>query len=246
MRAEASPLESARFGYSVERLTVVDETRFSFPAVREAVMGSAADVIVLRYPAEYVGWFAKLATLDRTAVFADTLVYWRLPAGEGRRPEPEGDIHATELTSAAMVRALVSEIFVRYGNHYLANPLFGAAAALEGYQEWALRSTAAGKCLALTDDSRVCGIATLEEDESTTEILLAGVVPAVQGHGLYAHLLRAVEDRALGRGAAEVVISTQGHNTRVQRAWTRYGFVPVQTLLTVHLIRRPLLPGCGA
>lgn len=85
------------------------------------------------------------------------------------------------------------------------------------------------------------GLATLEEDGPRTEILLAGVVSGSQGRGLYAHLLRAVEDRALARGAAEVVISTQGHNTRVQRAWARYGFEPVQTFLTVHLVRSRLL-----
>lgn len=249
VQTRESPLESARFGYSVERLAVSAESGSSLSAVREAVVRSAADVIVLRYPAEYIGWYARLTTPGRTAIFADSLVYWRLRAGAGRAPEASPELCSTELTGTAAIEALVSDIFLSYGNHYLANPLFDAADVLAGYQEWALRSAAEGGCLALLDRraagaaSRVLALATLEEDEARTEILLAGVVSEQQGRGLYAHLLKAVEDRTLARGAGEVVISTQGHNTRVQRAWARYGFEPVRTMLTVHLVRSALLPG---
>lgn len=241
VRAQESPLESARFGCSVERLTVAAGAGATSREVREAVLASAADVVVLRYPAEHVGWFAELTGLGRTALFADCLMYWRLRAGEGRPPRPSPELRVAALNSPAVVEALVADIFAAYGNHYLANPLFAAAAALEGYQDWALRSAAEGSCLALSDESRVLGIATLADDGPRTEILLAGMVSAAQGRGLYAHLLRAVEEHVLVRGAQEVVISTQGHNTRVQKAWARYGFVPVQALLTVHLVRTRLL-----
>lgn len=243
VQAVESPLESARFGRSVERLTVSAAAVTPFPVVREAVLGSAADVIVLRYPAEYVGWFAELTVLGRTAVFADSLVYWRLRAGRGRAPGPSPDPWTAEPVGPEVARRPMSAIFAGYGNHYLANPLFDAAGALAGYREWALRSAAEGGCLALRDHGSgdVLGLATLEETDGRTEILLAGVVPEARGRGVYAHLLKAVEDRASARGAAEVVISTQGHNTRVQRAWARYGFDPVRTLLTVHLVSPGLL-----
>ncbi|MEV7006440.1 GNAT family N-acetyltransferase [Streptosporangium sp. NPDC051022] len=242
VRALPSPLESARFGRSVERLTVSAAAGSLLPAVREAVLGSAADVIVLRYPAEHVGWFAELTSLGRTALFADSLVYWRLRAGRGRAPEPSRSLRAAGPPGPEAVRELVSAIFAAYGNHYRANPLFAAADVLAGYQEWATASAAGGGCLALRDQDteEVLGLATLEEEAARTEILLAGVVPEARGRGVYAHLLKAVEDRALTRGAAEVVISTQGHNTRVQRAWARYGFEPAQTMLTVHLLRSRL------
>ncbi|MER5326518.1 GNAT family N-acetyltransferase [Streptosporangium roseum] len=253
LRIQESPLESARFGCAVQRLTVPTGSGSSISAVREAVAGSPADVIVLRYPAEHVGWFAELTTLGRTAVLADCLVYWRLRVGEGRTPEPSRDLRTTTSVAPAAVRKLVSDIFASYGNHYMANPLFDAAKALAGYREWALRSATEGRCLALRSRSeregegepRLLGLATLEDaaDGSPTEILLAGVVSGAQGRGLYAHLLKAVEDRTRARGGKEVVISTQGHNTRVQRAWARYGFEPVQALLTVHLIRSRLLRG---
>ncbi|WP_424530797.1 GNAT family N-acetyltransferase [Sphaerisporangium viridialbum] len=243
-RAVASPLESARFGCSVDRLTVHPEHPSSFPTVREAVLGSAADVIVLRYPADRVDWFAKLAMLGRTAIFADSLSYWRLRAGEGRRPEPSQGLRTTRITDAAAVASLVSGIFAAYGSHYSANPLFGATEALAGYQEWALRSAAEGRCLALGTAAAdaYLGLATLDERGPRTEILLAGVVPEAQGRGLYAHLLKGIEDGTLARGAEEILISTQGHNTRVQKAWARYGFEPVRAVLTVHLVKSRLIP----
>jgi ribosomal protein S18 acetylase RimI-like enzyme len=243
VQARESPLESARFGCSVERLTVPVKAESPFFTVCEAVQGSTADVIVLRYPAEHVGWFAGLTALGRTAVFADSLAYWRLRTGKGRAPAPSADLRVTELADPAAVRESVSDIFSMYGNHYLANPLFDPAEALAGYREWALRSCVEGGCVSLRggisswEETRVLGLATLDEDDHRTEILLAGVITEAQGRGLYAHLLAGVEERALARGAAEVVISTQGHNTRVQRAWARYGFEPVQTFLTVHLVR---------
>jgi GNAT superfamily N-acetyltransferase len=245
VRAQKSPLESARFGCSVERLTVSAAAGAPLAAVREEILRSTADVIVLRYPAEHIGWFAALNDLGRTAVFADSLVYWRLPAGRGRAPAPARELSVTTAPGAAAVAALVADIFSAYGCHYLANPLFDPERALAGYQEWALDSAAEDGCVALRgpdgDGSDLLAFATLDEDADRTEILLAGVVPPPQGRGLYAHLLKAVEDRTLAHGAREVVISTQGHNTRVQRAWARYGFEPVQTLLTVHLVRSLLL-----
>jgi GNAT superfamily N-acetyltransferase len=245
---EECPLESARFGCSIERLTVPYESGPSFAPVREAVLASAADVLFLRYPAGRMDWFAKLAGLGRIALLADSLVYWRLPVGRGRGVEPSADFRVSPLSDPAMVESLVREIFAGYESHYLANPLFDARVLPAGYAQWARGSAAEGGCLALygeglEEEQRVIGLATVEDDGPRTEILLAGVVPEAQGQGLYAHVLRGVEDRARTRGATEVVISTQGHHTRVQRAWARYGFEPVETFFTVHLVRAGLLPG---
>ncbi|MFC7381537.1 GNAT family N-acetyltransferase [Sphaerisporangium rhizosphaerae] len=234
-----SPLETARFGRTVERLTVTADSPARLDDVREAILASTAEVLVLRYPAEHVTWYAGLTGLGRTALFADALVYWHLVAGRGRPPEPSPDLGTRPISGAVEVEDLVDAIFSGYANHYAANPLFTAAQATAGYREWALRSAEEGHCLALHDPGTqaLLGLATLDEDGPATEILLAGVVPSAQGRGLYGHLLKGVEDRALARGATRVLISTQAHNVRVQRAWSRYGFEPVRTVLTVHLLR---------
>ncbi|RVX44563.1 acetyltransferase (GNAT) family protein [Nonomuraea polychroma] len=238
-----SPLESARFGRSIERLTVPEGADDSLSEVRDAASGSAADIVILRYPADRVDWFARLlATPGRDAIFADCLMYWRLRAGAGRRPEPAA-LRTSGVTGTDVVRSLVADIFHAYGNHYLANPLLDPADALAGYQEWALRFVREDSCVTLRDEETddILGLATLDETEFRTEILLAGVVSRAQGRGLYAHLLKGIEDRTLARGAAEIEISTQAHNVRVQRAWARYGFEPLRALITVHLVQTSLM-----
>jgi GNAT superfamily N-acetyltransferase len=236
-----SEYESKRFGVSVDRITVSASAGIQLPEVLAAVDKSAADVVVLRYPAREVHWFAALTRGSRTALLADTLVYWSLPVGKGRRPAPLAGFNAglERVIDDDLVDDLVGDIFGDYGNHYCANPLFARARALAGYQEWARRSIAADGAVVLRGpDRRVLGLATVDQQSSWTEIELAGVVPAEQGRGRYGHLLAAVEDAAASK---RLVISTQGHNTGVQRAWARYGFEPVHTLLTVHLVT-PALP----
>ncbi|MGI5287069.1 GNAT family N-acetyltransferase [Nonomuraea polychroma] len=238
-----SPLESARFGRSIERLTVPDGADVSLSAVRDAVRESAADILILRYPADRVDWFAGLLAIPgRDAIFADCLTYWRLGAGAGRQLKPT-TLRTSGIVGTDLVRSLVADIFRAYGNHYLANPLLDFAGALAGYQEWALQSVREERCLTLRDEEtdEILGLATLNETDFRTEILLAGVVSRAQGRGLYAHLLKGVEDRTLARGAAEIEISTQAHNVRVQRAWARYGFEPIRALITVHLVRTSLV-----
>ncbi|GGK67386.1 hypothetical protein Sme01_09570 [Sphaerisporangium melleum] len=254
-RTEPSPLDSARFGRSVERLTVGGgddgdggDGAVPFAAVAAAIRESAADVIVLRYPARRMEWFARLLALGRTVLLADSLVYWRLEAGRGRQVPPVPGLWTEPLRDPAAVEPAVLSIFAGYRSHYLANPLFGDADVIAGYAEWARGSAVAGDCLGLlraapgVGGPRVAGLATVADDGPSTEILLAGVMPREQGRGRYAHILRAVEERTLARGGTQVVISTQGHHTSVQRAWARYGFEPVLTLLTVHLLRAGLCP----
>ena len=238
-----SPFDTERFGFPVSRVTVPAGARgVSVADVLAAVERDPAQVVVLRYPARHTTWFASLMAGGHDVLLADTLVYWRLPVGSGRAPERLGNVTATTAVSPDLVDALVADIFAGYGNHYTANPRFDDALVLAGYQEWARRSVKEQGAVVLTDGDEQIGVATIETVSRSTEILLAGVVSRQQGRGWYAHLLAGVERHAAGLGADQVVISTQGHNTGVQRAWARYGFEPVDTMMTVHLMppsRRP-------
>lgn len=233
-----SAYESDRFGVSVDRVSVSAAAKVSVEEVLDAVAASDADVVVLRYPAREVGWFARLMTGDRAVLLADGLVYWSLPVGGGRRPEPVPELVTAIETDLddEVVGAVVADIFGDYGNHYCANPLFDKALALAGYQQWARRSIAAAGAVTLRGPGEgLVGLATVDHAGHVTEIELAGIVPAEQGRGRYRHLLAAAEDAATGD---RLVISTQTHNTGVQRAWSRYGFEPVHSLLTVHLLAK--------
>jgi ribosomal protein S18 acetylase RimI-like enzyme len=130
-------------------------------------------------------------------------------------------------------------VFADYANHYSANPLLSSEAAAAGYREWAMK-TPLRDSLVLSVDGSPAGIATLDRTSDHVEILLAGVVPELRGRGMYPHLLQGVEDDAMSSDVERVVISTQAHNTVVQRAWARYGFVPLTTFITVHAVKRAL------
>ncbi|SFC39238.1 Acetyltransferase (GNAT) domain-containing protein [Nocardioides terrae] len=247
-----SPLESARFGRSVARLLVSTGTGESDADIAALVGGSNADVVIVRYPALRVPLFARLAATGRVALFADQLDYWRLGVGEGRASEAPAGMEVVPIDALPpsvgrrLVDDLVGEIFEGYGNHYLADPLFDPELALQGYREWAQRTVDVAAdgdaCLVLRDGDQAVGLATTSGDGEHREIELAGIRPAWQGRGHYAHLLSGVEEWARQQGEEAIVISTQVHNTGVRRAWTRYGFEPVEAFTTVHLVSPRLLP----
>jgi GNAT superfamily N-acetyltransferase len=148
-----------------------------------------------------------------------------------------------------MVADAVADSFAGYGNHYLANPLLDSAAALAGYQEWARRSLSGERdALVLVGSGRPIGVATLvgsHDGTSHLEVLLAGLVSAAQGRGSYAVLLTACADEARQRGLSRLIISTQVHIVRVQRAWARLGLRPFAAVETVHAVRAGRLGDCN-
>lgn len=246
---DESPLETQRFGLSFSRALVPLATaESSFDDVRRFLQEDEADVVVLRYPAARVDWFARMLDSGRDLIVADSLTYWRLAVGKGRRPGDVADLAGgvSRDVDPRLVDELVDSIFTGYGSHYLANPLLAPADALAGYREWAQHSALNLPVATLTSKADgIVGLATLESAAQTCEILLAGIVPGVQQRGYYAHLLAACEGHAADTGATDLVISTQTHNAKVQRAWARYGFEPVGSFLTVHSVRKGLLPSQG-
>ena len=241
-----SPLETRRFGPTFSRAIVpLDLGESAFEDVLQFLREDEADVVVLRYPAARVDWFARLFAADRDLICADSLTYWSLKVGSGRRPEVDLSLTAAvaEAVDSQLIGGLVDDIFTGYGNHYLANPLLSSDNALAGYREWAQHSAAHDTVVSLTCRGEgIVGLATLESSAQTCEIQLAGIKSRYQKHGYYAHLLAGCENFAADIFASQLVISTQAHNANVQRAWARYGFEPVGTFLTVHAIRRGLLP----
>lgn len=253
---EPSPAESARFGLRMARLTVGRAV-----AGDDAVVGSTVtallarsvdDVVVVRYPAERLGLAAAPARSGRDVLAAGSLTYWAAPveevaAGHGA---PDADLAVRTLAElragAGVLDDLVADAFSSYGNHYAADPLLDAEAALAGYQEWARSSAerSPDDALVLLLDGRPVGMATVVESQAPgehLEVLLAGLRTSAQGRGLYGTLLAAVAQAARDRGARRLVISTQSHNVRVQRAWVRAGLRPVAAVETLHAVRRGLV-----
>lgn len=245
-----SEVESERFGYAVGRMTI-GPGRIEQDQVLSVIQQDASDILIVRYDAGRLDLSAVLARTRRSVLPAGALTYWE-KALEPQQQSVDGDlaVHGADNsdleTDSRLIREIVRSTFADYGNHYTANPLLDSSAALAGYEDWAVRCLTqdARNVLVITDRAVPVGVATLEPsaDGRHFEILLAGLIPAAQGRGTYGTLMRACENLAINRGAERLIISTQVHNVRVQRAWARQGLRPFAAIETVHLVASQLLP----
>lgn len=249
-----SAAESARFGLTVSRVVVGADTEdvAAAAAALETVLRDAAeDLVVVRYPSQWARLGAAAAASGRAILPADVLMYWEIPAAALRTDAPALAAQDLRLIVpgraddeiVGALRTVVADSFRGYGNHYTANPALDPELALAGYLEWAetsLRRNPSDVVL-LARGGTPAGIATLEgsPDGRDLEILLAGMTGALQGQGLYAHLLAGIAEEAAARGFERVIISTQAHNVRAQRAWVRAGFKPFAAVTTLHAVAPP-------
>ena len=259
-----SSVETKRFDVSTARITVgyeLDTALDSHLSQLSAVLLRAdEDVLIIRYPASAIAVGALIAGAGRDIIPAGALTYWeagiqtepaleRVPGRDDLDVVDARDMVERDGISRNEVVRIVNDVvgdsFAGYGNHYLANPLFNRGAALAGYQEWARRSLESGDTLILLQAGAPIGLATCttsRDGRSHLEILLAGLVRMAQGRGHYAVLLSACAELARAHGTDRLIISTQVHNTRVQRAWAKAGLRPFAVVETVHAVRRGLIP----
>ena len=249
----ASAVESDRFGMTIGRVVVGDQCpeQEAAPALTAEFDQAPEELLIVRWPTRLVTLGAAAAASSRAVVPADVLVYWEVPASE-LRPDAAAltadDLRVTvpseaDDASRAALDLVVRDSFAGYGNHYTANPRLDRDLALTGYLDWARRALDDNPqdVVLLHHGDQPIGVATLTTgaDGQDLEILLAGLTGTTQGQGWYRHLLAGVGDQARARGCSRVIISTQVHNIRVQRAWARSGFRPFGAVTTVHAMRRP-------
>lgn len=249
VRTWHSPAESSRFGIGVGRLVVgydVSDTGLAEERLVEELRSSTEDLLILRWPAHLTRLGAVAAQSDRWVFPADTLTYWEVPS-TSLAASDEGDaeigiVRSDEVSDAMeqAISAVVRDSFEAYGSHYSANPRLDPSQALAGYIEWAVAAYREdpGHVVLATRHGEPIGVATLSPHVSDLEIELAGLTPAAQGLGLYGRLLGAVGRVALAESRDRVIISTQVHNVRVQRAWVRAGLKPFAAVATVHAMKR--------
>jgi N-acetylglutamate synthase-like GNAT family acetyltransferase len=250
-----SASESVRFGLSIARLNVGTGWTSEFEDARgvydhvASVLGEADERIVfVRFPSELVRMADAVVGSGRSIVPAGALIYWSLdvdafvvpPDRPGLRARAVDQVGEHEV--APLVAAL-EDSFGDYSNHYSANPLLDSRLIVAGYRQWAESTlhSAHGTAYVLESEGDTIGVATVTTFDTvpdTCEIELAGVTSAQQGDGRYRHLLQGIVDGVRASGRTRVVISTQSHNIRVQRAWAAAGFRPVASLETYHAVRQ--------
>ncbi|HUB71499.1 MAG TPA: GNAT family N-acetyltransferase [Acidimicrobiales bacterium] len=239
----ASTSESSRFGLPVGRLEIPVGHNVGPGQVMQLVEASDFDLVILRYPASEVDWFAMLRSPNWSALHADTLLYFEkeLGAGETARSlltlrRVRGDGEQAEL------RRLAAASFHDYRSHYFANPMIDRAAIEEGYVDWALRYSTDGSGAQATflaemaGPGEVVGFASLCF-EPCAEFALVAVAPEYSGRGFYGEILEAGERYFFAEKKGTCYISTQVHNLAVVRTVTKRGYRPALSLQTVHLVK---------
>jgi ribosomal protein S18 acetylase RimI-like enzyme len=207
-------------------------------SVVETISDLDADLTVVRARAS--SQLTPKLTLGLPAyvvMYVDTLVYWSCPATLRPLVIPE---HVTIdfRPDSSLVAELTGRIFSGYKNHYAANPLLSGVDVGVAYADWASRHAASELPVrALRHSGRLVAVATLLVARDSVEILLAGVDQEYRGHGLYQVLLHVIESFAVEAERPSVLISTQVHNVAAQRAWARFGFRPVATFDTIHVMK---------
>jgi hypothetical protein len=171
----------------------------------------------------------------------DVLVYWTRALD---RPLPEeappAFVRGLRPQDVSEVGRVAADAFRGYFGHYHADPRLDRAKCDEAYVSWAIRSctepAAASKVLVAEQAGRVGGFLTLlSRGADELEIVLNGVDPALQRHGLYRGLLLGALHEARAGGARHLVVSTQLINIGVQKSWARLGFELSRSYCTFHL-----------
>jgi GNAT superfamily N-acetyltransferase len=233
-------------------LSAIDEARFGIVTAREPQFTLATLQDTLRFCREHSVrmLIARCAAEDLQAAQAmeasggrlmDTLVYY-LRALDRPFPEEEPKVPVRMLRpgEASEVRRVAVGAFRGYFGHYHADPRLDRAKCDEAYASWAERScldrSAASKVLVAEHGGRIAGFLTLlERGPEEQEIILNGVDPAFQRHGIYRALVLAAMAHARTDGAKRLSVSTQLINIGVQKTWTRLGFEPSRSYYTFHL-----------
>lgn len=233
-------------------LSEIDRERFGVVTARDAAFSGETLAATLRFCRQHgvQMLIARCAAEDLRAAQAmeeaggrlmDTLVYWARPLD---RPLPEdrppASVRALRAGDAPEVGRVAAGAFRGYFGHYHADPRLDPAKCDEVYVSWAERScvdpAAASRVLVAEHEGRIAGFLTLmARGPDEQEIVLNGVDPAVQRHGIYRSLVVAALQEARAAEAKRLVVSTQLINLGVQKTWARLGFELSRSYHTFHV-----------
>lgn len=171
----------------------------------------------------------------------DTLVYFlhkavssqavTMPDGYAWRVGNEHD--------ADLVEACAQLAFKDYFGHYHADPKLRTGDSDLVYSSWArascLSQQVADAVLLICKGEQVAAFLTLKKlAGGSAEIILNGVHPDYQAHGLYTALVRLAKNWCSEHEITQLLVSTQLTNIAPQKVWCRHGFEPRNSIYTFH------------
>ena len=227
-----SESESRRFGLRVFRHTA---DHFNPAEIEALTVDNMADLVICRVPAVHL---SKLSELSTPHVVADILVHYSTDNLESLRVRDMSlRFDECQVGDVGELRKVVRQVFHDYTSHYSSNPILDKKLVLEGQVEWAISHVGGSDRTAflVRKSNEIVGFFTHLYEPETTEIVFGGVLPVGRGQGVYRTAIRHGINTAIERGHKAVHVSTQAHNTVVQRVWISEGFTLLEPQVTFHI-----------
>lgn len=232
-----SQIDEERFGVRSARASEI--TAETLGTVMDFCMANQVRFLIARCPVSDI--HAAQAMEREGFRLMDTLVYYVCDLTKKRIPPAGGDVIVRPVKPGeeGKVEAVAIDSFRNYFGHYHADERLDRAKCDEAYRSWASRSCklrdVADEVLAALLKNRIIAFASLRLNSPLEgEGVLFGVIPSVQGQGIYRTLMINGMQWCLAEGRTRMVVSTQITNIAVQKVWTRLGFEPDNAVYTFH------------
>jgi hypothetical protein len=234
--------ESRRFGLSVLNIQCGLLSGDKEDVLSDALISNRFDLAVVRYPSSLETFGICLTASDHRMIYADSTVYWGISVRKEFSNEIPLNVRVQRVSDEFLpqIESMIRSSFANYRSHWHYNPRTRDIRMEDAYFEWVSNkiNQANSNCYLMFLDDQAVGFALTEVTNHFGDVLLAGIATDFQALGLYKYLLTQIEhDMALAE-IEKMVISTQSQNIAVQKAWTRYGLLPLMTVQTVHIEKR--------
>ena len=242
MLVSSGDVESRRFGFQILNAQCGAQSEGRESELSQALSSEIYELAVVRYPVHLEGVAQLLATHGEKTIDADPTVYWGTPIRKDVPNRSPANIAIQRIDESALeiVEQVINSAFSGYRSHWHDNPRTQNIRMEDAYNEWVKNKITnnESRCYLMLVDREPAGFAMTETRELVSEILLAGICTQFQSRGLYRHLLAHIENEMFSEKSVELVISTQSQNRNVQKAWDKYGLIPLMTVRTVHVENR--------
>jgi len=191
-RIVISPLDEEHFG--IKTAKIKDFAWQNISGLLEECRQNKVKLLIARCPTTDMKTVQELER--RGFLLMDTLVYYEhhLPLKIAIAPHEAITIRTVLPNEAEKVRTLAAASFKGYSGHYHADNRLDAQKCDEVYSSWAFNSCIskdfANEVLVAVLENRIVGFAALRiNDSKDGEVVLNGVLPELQGKGIYRMLI---------------------------------------------------------
>lgn len=231
--------ESRRFGLQVLNIQCGLLAGDKEDILRDALVSNQFDLAVVRYPSSLETLGMCLSVADLRMIYTDSTVYWGISVRKGFSNEIPTNVKVQKVTDDFLlpIESLIRSSFSEYRSHWHYNPRTRDIRMEDAYFEWVSNkiNQPSSSCYLMFLDDEPVGFALTEVSDHFGDVLLAGIATNFQALGLYKYLLTQIEHDMSLAEIQQLVISTQSRNLAVQKAWSRYGLLPLMTVQTVHI-----------